>query len=55
MKNFNVSMDIKENCPDEVEVNGFNRISLINNNFLGKLIKLFKGFHITSKFAHHEK
>jgi hypothetical protein len=53
--NLNVSMDTKNNAQDDVEVNGFNRRNLINNNFLGKLINLHKDFRITSRFALQEK
>ena len=35
--NLNVNMDIKKNIHEEVEVNGFNRRTLINNNFIGKV------------------
>jgi hypothetical protein len=33
--NFNVTLDINKNAQNEIEVNGFNRRTLINNNLLG--------------------
>jgi formylmethanofuran dehydrogenase subunit E len=36
LDNFNVTLDIRKNSQDEIEVNGFNRRTLINNNLLGK-------------------
>jgi hypothetical protein len=36
--NFNVTLDIKKNSQNEIEVNGLNRRTLINNNLLGKCI-----------------
>jgi hypothetical protein len=37
MDNFNVSLEIKKNDKQEVEVNGYNRRSIINHNIPGKL------------------
>lgn len=36
LENLNVTLDIKKNSQGEIEVNGFNRRTLINNNFFGK-------------------
>jgi hypothetical protein len=39
--NFNVTLDIRKNSQNEIEVNGFNRRTLINNNLLGmRLLKI---------------
>jgi len=34
--NFKVTLDVKTNSNNEIEVNSYNRRSLINSNFLGK-------------------
>jgi hypothetical protein len=39
--NFNVNLDIRKNNQDEVEVNGFTRRTLLNNNFLGNKLIIF--------------
>ncbi len=37
-ENLNVKLEIKKNIHEEVEVNGYNRRSLVNGNLFGNIL-----------------
>ncbi len=43
--NFNVSLELTKNAQDEIEVNGYNRRTLINNNLIGIILLLILNYH----------